>query len=557
MIKIDGNRVYADTTTLKAIFENGILISLVRKSDGREFIQLGEEKRIPMFLVYSGQEMSQLSGEVSDHITCLPINDYCAEIRLESWNGDGIINISEDRETGDLIVEPSGYASRPGLKACRWMLMGIDKGLELIAPFHQGIRLPLDDSMIRNSYWNWPIRWEAGLAILQGNDGGFWVHCQDDRYRYKGIKVGLQDNTQCLGFDTDAYGPLDNNLSSGGLAWRINVYNGDWQVPAGKYRDWLIKGFGLDKAIRPDWVKDIKFAISWCPTNPAILDALAKILKPEQVLLHLPNWRTDHYDENYPTFIASEAGKAFVQKAISMGFHVMPHCNSVDMDPSHPVYNYIRDFQYRSLESKRAEGWTWFDGRVKPVPESNVTRLKHRDKKTMIKVHPGLGMWRSILTENVRSAVEDLSLNEVFLDVTLCSWNLHNCIVDNTTPTEGMKRLIAQVASLKPNLVVGGEGRNEIMMQELGFIQAHLFWGSADNMQRLLDGGACPLNEFMFGQWCRSFGYSNLGGRNAEENLRMKAHVALGAIPTVTIGSPTELEQPNEAVKEMLDLAKA
>jgi len=557
MIKVDGNKIYADTLTLKAVFDNGILVSLVRKSDGREFIKIGEEKKVPMFLVYSGQEMSPLSGEVGDQVICLQINDHCAEIRLDSWNGDGVINISEDLETGDLIVEPSGYASRPGLRACRWMIMGIDKELELIAPFYQGVRLPLDSPMIRNSYWNWPIRWEAGLAILQGNDGGFWVHCQDNRYRYKALKVGLQDNSQCLGFDTDAYGPLDNNLSSGGLAWRINVYNGDWKVPATQYRDWLIRGFGLDKAKRPDWVKDIRFAISWCPTNPAILDVLSKILKPEQVLLHLPNWRCDPYDENYPTFVASEAGKAFVQKALSMGFHVMPHCNSVDMDPSHPVYNYIRDFQYRSLESKRVEGWTWFDGRVKPVPESNVARLKHRDKKTMIKVHPGLGMWRSILTENVRSAVEDLSLNEVFLDVTLCSWNLHNCIVDNTTPTEGMKRLIAQVASIKPNLVVGGEGRNEITMQELGFIQAHLFWGSADNMQRLLEGGACPLNEFMFGQWCRSFGYSNLGGRNAEEHLRMKVHVALGAIPTVTIGSPTELDQPNEAVKEMLDLARA
>ncbi|MDQ1328432.1 MAG: hypothetical protein QG641_1717, partial [Candidatus Poribacteria bacterium] len=64
-----------------------------------------------------------------------------------------------------------------------------------------------------------------------------------------------------------------------------------------------------------------------------------------------------------------------------------------------------------------------------------------------------------------------------------------------------------------------------------------------------------PLNEFMFGQWCRSFGYSNLGGHNHEEHLRMKAHAALDAIPTLTIGSAVELEQPNEAVKEILSMA--
>jgi hypothetical protein len=273
-------------------------------------------------------------------------------------------------------------------------------------------------------------------------------------------------------------------------------------------------------------------------------------------LLHIPNWRCDSYDENYPTFVASEAGQAFIQKAQSLGFRAMPHCNSIDMDPTHPVYSYVRDFQYRSLDGKRVQGWTWHKGRVKPVPESNSARLRHRDKKAMVKIHPGLGLWRSILTENVRSAVESLSLDTVFLDVTLCTWNLHNCLVDGTTPTEGMKRLTAQVAALKENLVVGGEGRNEVTMQDQGVAQVHLFRGSEDAMERLLDNGLCPLNEFMFGQWCPSFGYSNLGGRSREEHLRMKVHVALDAIPTLTIRSAAALEQPNDAVKEILAIAK-
>ena len=115
-------------------------------------------------------------------------------------------------------------------------------------------------------------------------------------------------------------------------------------------------------------------------------------------------------------------GRAFIQKAQSLGFRVMPHCNSIDMDPTHPVYASVRDFQYRSLDNKRVQGWTWHKGRVKPVPESNSARLRHRDKKTMVKIHPGLGMWRSILTENVRSAVESLSLDLVFLDVTTAWW---------------------------------------------------------------------------------------------------------------------------------------
>ena len=47
-----------------------------------------------------------------------------------------------------------------------------------------------------------------------------------------------------------------------------------------------------------------------------------------------------------------------------MGFHVMPHFNSIDMDPSHPVYNRIRDFQYRHIETKQLLGWSWVEGKV-------------------------------------------------------------------------------------------------------------------------------------------------------------------------------------------------
>jgi len=39
-------------------------------------------------------------------------------------------------------------------------------------------------------------------------------------------------------------------------------------------------------------------------------------------------------------------------------------------------------------------------------------------------------------------ASDDLSLDSVFIDVTLVSLNLYNSLVENTTSTEGMKMLI-------------------------------------------------------------------------------------------------------------------
>ena len=113
--------------------------------------------------------------------------------------------------------------------------------------------------------------------------------------------VGAEGDPYRLGFDTEAYGPIDNNLAAGGLAWRLNVFEGNWEAPASRYREWLKGAYRLYRERRPEWIHDVRLAISWCPTDTRILSALRDILPPERVLLHLPNWRTDAYDENYPT----------------------------------------------------------------------------------------------------------------------------------------------------------------------------------------------------------------------------------------------------------------
>jgi hypothetical protein len=442
--------------------------------------------------------------------------------------------------------------------ACRWNLAGLRSDLKLVVPFFQGIKLPLDDSLIKDSYWEWPFSWEAGLAILQADQGGFWVHTQDNRYRYKSLHVGTAKDAMRLGFDTQAYGPIDNNLSAGGLAWRINVFAKDWHEPAERYRQWLWQAYDLqaEREHRGPWVRDVRFAVSWCPTDEAVLDALAKKLDPKTVLLHVPNWRTDPYDENYPAYVASDKAKAFIGKGRALGFHLMPHFNSIDMDPSHPAYAYVRDFQYRGIERHDLRGWSWYRGRGLGVPESNAARGANREKKVMIKVHPGLSMWRSILGRAILEATRDLAVDTAFIDVTLVTHNLQNCFVEAATPTEGMRKLIHHVAALGQGLAVGGEGLNEITMQGQSFGQAHLFKSWQQSIDGLERTGGCDLNAFLFDGLCRTFGYSNLGGQNADQELRMRMHLEHGAIPTVTIRSAREIASPNAAVRQMLDRAK-
>jgi hypothetical protein len=557
-VKVEGDVIHVETRTLKASLHKGLLVSLFSKATGEEFLPGNAVKTITALqLIYPGEGEINLDESKYGKVETRQVSRAQAEIIFHCWEGDGVLSISADPASGDLLVEPSAYSSRPGLQACRWLLRGLRPDLQLVAPFYQGIKLPLHDSLIHNSRWSWPMFWEAGLAIFQSTTGGFWVHCQDSHYRYKALKIGSKEEPDSIGLDSEAYGPLDQNLSAGGLTWRINAFSGDWKIPASSYRDWLWKAYGLqeEEKRRADWIHQVTLALSWCPGNPDILDALAGKIDPHRILIHFPGWRTDPYDQNYPTFEANASARTFISKGQKMGFRIMPHFNAVDMDPIHPVYQYVRDFQYRDLEHRRIQGWSWKDSKVLGVPESNATRLQHRDKNVMVKIHPGLSMWRSILGENIQKAARDLALETLFIDVTLTAYNMHNCWVESTTPNEGMKKLIHRIASLDKGLTVGGEGLNEITMQGLSFAQAHLFKSHQSNSEGLERAGGCALNEFLFGRLCRTIGYSGLGGRTPEEALRMRIHEEHNAIPTLTVNSAREITSPNPAVQKVLERA--
>lgn len=557
-IKVTDNKVYVDTASLTAIIDRGFIVSLKSKATGEEFIEKPDVTgTAALRIVYTADDTANIDDAKFGSIITRQLSDKRAEILFHSWDGDGVIALSVDEERGDMLIEPSAYSSRPGVRACRWCLAGLRADLDLVAPFFQGIKLNPNDALIRNTHWEWPMYWEAGMAVLQSKRGGFWIHTRDNRYRYKALQVGSKSDPYEIGLDSEAYGPVDNSLSAGGLCWRINVFEGDWHVPAAEYRTWYWQAYELAKEeqLRRPWLQTLKLAISWCPGEPDILDALAKKVKPGHVLLHFPDWRTDAYDENYPNYTASDSGKEFIRKCQSMGFHVMPHFNSIDMDPSNPVYSQIRDFQYRTLEKKQLLGWSWYQGRGIGVPESNMNLLNNRDKKVMVKIHPGLGMWRSILGERILTASQELSLDSVFIDVTLHSSNIYNCFVESTTPSEGMKKLIGHMATLGQGLAVGGEGLNEITAQGQSFAQAHLFNSWHESTAGLERAGGCDLNEFLFGKLCRTIGYSGLGGRNADEELRMRIHLEHGAIPTITVRSAQDIINPNPAVKKLLDMA--
>ncbi len=285
------------------------------------------------------------------------------------------------------------------------------------------------------------------MAIVQSRRAEFSIHSEDDRYRYKALKVE-RERSGSIPKHTD----LSTTASAPAGCAGASTSSGE----TGPFRPRVIAtGYGVlslaaEEGRRPGWMKDIALGFSWCPGNPAILRRGREDRRSQAYPDPFPRLENGCVRREYPTFRASASARAFLEQGRAMGFHIMPHCNSIDMDPTHPVYAEIRDFEYRDLEKRRHLGWSWLDGRVLGVPESNKDRTAHRDKKVMVKIHPGLAQLAIYPGRELSgSAARDLALESVFLDVTLTTFNLHNSLVENTTSTEGMKRLIDEISSWK------------------------------------------------------------------------------------------------------------
>ena len=174
-VRVEGVRVLVETATLTAVLDRGRLVSLRNRRTGEEFLGGGGEEAA-LALVYRGGERIPVEAGRFGQVAVRSLSATRAEVVVAGWDGDGVIAVSADPETGDLVVEPGAFSSRPGLRACRWTIGGIRPDLDLVAPFFQGVRLPLDDALLRDSHWPWPMHWEAGLAILAGRASPLWVH---------------------------------------------------------------------------------------------------------------------------------------------------------------------------------------------------------------------------------------------------------------------------------------------------------------------------------------------------------------------------------------------
>jgi hypothetical protein len=553
MIERTERGLVARSQTTVVEFEGIRLVSVRDAASGEEFLERASAEKVPGFELLrqndknAGLGVHPLASRVTYHL----LAENIAEVLLNDWECDVSLRLSVDEATGDILVEPSAWTMQGGVAGIAWRVAGLRRDLQVVAPLQQGARLPPAHPQIAGKLAQWAFDWEAGFVVFEDSSEketerkGFTVQAWDERLLFKGIRVGHEACPASVAFITYATGPWEQNRAVGNLCWRISTFRGGWRVPVRRYREWYWRAFRLDEAarMRPDWLGDLRLAVSWCPSEPALLEALAKKVDPRKVFLHVPNWRTHKYDQDYPDYTPSPEGAAFIRKARELGFHTAPHANSCQMSPDHPLFFAARDFCTRSPGDLRWGGWSWLPvqgwGAFGP-PQSYSLMPANKDWNVLVNVHLGWSPWRRELTRQAAGLIRELDLDSLFVDVSQLIHNSDNGLVEGLTYPQGSLKLIRELAELAPHFCVSGESRNEVSTQFLSITQFHLY-----NFAHVhaIDGEdvswvvecTAPVNEELFNGLTRGIGYAY--GEGSNRRAMIDAQLKQGAIPTIIFQS--------------------
>ncbi len=369
----------------------------------------------------------------------------------------------KDPASGDLVISQSCTSNEPGVWGVSWSIEKIPLEAAIIVPGRSGVRLAADCPGRRHQF-DYPIGWEAQLVIVELPSRGFYVWAEDVKGRYKRLVVERDQDGWRLELATMNQAPFDELKSCQSVDWHLNVYEGDWRVPARRYREWAEANFRPTpiEDQKPGWVKDIR-AMVIMGSNLETLDALPDRFDPKQTILYIPSWRSAGYDRDYPVYGEPfDTLRPFVDRAHQLGFRIMLHVNYFGVDPLNAAYKRFEPYQVRSPWGEHEKQW-WLWTRATPE-----IRFAY--------INPACEAWRDEFTDRMAKLCRDYDIDSLHLDQTLCIFNDHNGLIDGMSMIEGNIALHRQLREALPDVALSGEGLNEITYRYEAFAQRHA-WG--------------------------------------------------------------------------------
>ena len=458
-----------------------------------------------------------------------------AEIVFSQGQNKIRLFIAVDESTSDLLIEQEGISDKTGVYGIQWGCGNLDvRNLDLILPAQGGQVIDTTSPSTSGSF-NYPEHWEAQLAIIQAEQGGFYVRGTDETFQFKTLHYEKDIESFALNFETQNQAPFEALTSAKSVTWRLNTYTGDWHVPARQYRDWMEQTFNPRKLTEmPAWVSEIGLVVVYHGQESALLEHLAAQIDPTKTLLYLTQWRKDDYDTNYPDYTASENFGDFLDAARQHRFRVMLHTNFPGVAPYHPRYATLQQYQFRDRWSGNPIGWFW-------------DRIEEPGRHAFI--NPASSEFRKILVQELTDVSQKYPVDAFHLDVSLIAKNDANGLIEGLNSAQGNVQLHTELTKTMPQVIFGGEGLHEVTFFRESFAQRLIY---------ALDIKPHPISTFLFSPYTLLYGHLGLPNPDIGPELYqayLHLYESWGVLPTLRLWSVEQLAEDHLGTQRLLSLA--
>ena len=526
--------VLAETDRYQVRFEHGVLVHFHNKLTNETYTlppqddsneqsgisiqheegHYGREETLNEHWDIETQRLSSLAIEIAYH------SDYRTDKTVR-------MRIMIDSETQDLVIHQTGTSAFGGIVRVMWGCGYLNsQQVNIILPANGGQIINNATEFSRRGF-AYPEGWEAQLAILQGEDGGFFVRSTDTTYQFKGVWYTRSGEHFDMRFQTDNFAPFRDKHEITSAPWRLNAYRGDWQVPARIYRDWMENAFQPNQP--PAWVKDIELVLNSPGIDKETLQLLAEHVNPSTTLIHLINWlpwqgiNLDKVDtdleENYPEYTPKPEFDAFLEAAHAYGFRVQPHVHFNGVSPNHPLYPAFEKYQFRDPIRGWKLGWNW---------DNPATKYR------LAYINPASKEFREYLVGQLKKVYETYPIDAWHLDINHLVVN--NPPIDGLTPAEGNVLLHQELSEAMPGVVFGGEHLHEVTFPHVNLA---LRWNIPEDEQ------PHPISSFLFSPWTISYGHTSVPNPDLEPERYQAfeaAYQVWDVLPALRIRGPWILD---------------
>ncbi|MYA99952.1 hypothetical protein F4X90_09800 [Candidatus Poribacteria bacterium] len=527
----EAGNVLAETERYLAHFENGVLTHFHNKLTDETYTQ-GKSEAITQLILRKGgiENTADTSPEIKRGPSPL-------ECELTYRHDEAVLHlfIGIDVETGDLLIRQKGFSKTIGIEHIMWGFANLSEAaVDIIAPIEGGQILEFSVG------YEYPRYWQAQLAILQGGRGGVFVRSDDTQYRFKTLEYLTEGESFALNFGQHPPAPYDQQKQMTTATWRLNAYQGDWQVPALHHRQWMNEALKpADRREMPAWVNNIELVIR-CPfyhsdMEAGILGKLSQLVDPEKTLLYVIDWRESGWELNYPDYtpVTSFANFGdFVREAHRYGFRVMPHVNMVAVALSHPLYAVFEKYQMRHPSSGEKIG-------------SDEYPLHYQ----YAWINPASSEFRKLLVDQLKSVWEIYQVDAFHLDIS--NFIVNNALIDGLTMAEGNILLHQELREAMPGIVLGGEGLNEVTFLHQSLAQR----GDVPPIHQ-----PHPISSFLFSPYVLRYGHLGIPNPDRHPELfqeYQEIYAVWGVvIPTLRLDGVDYLDPDRVETHKLLELAR-